>query len=87
MDGQKQSYYINIQSNEIFTGPFEGKWDYKIEATESEVNCLKRLINQMMKQIGKVIFGRTFLILVININLRIGSMTSENYGSIPCFMT
>ncbi|WHY03308.1 hydrolase [Neobacillus sp. DY30] len=46
MDGQKQSYYINIQSNEIFTGPYDGKWDYKIEATESEVNFLKRLINR-----------------------------------------
>lgn len=46
MDGQKQSYYINIQSNEILTGPYEGEWDYKIEATESQVNFLERLFNR-----------------------------------------
>jgi hypothetical protein len=43
MDGQKQSYYINIQSNEIFRGPHEGEWNFKIEATESQVNALERL--------------------------------------------
>lgn len=47
MDEQKQSYYINIQSNEIFTGPYEGEWDFKIEATESQINFLERLFNRM----------------------------------------
>ncbi|MEH7115217.1 hydrolase [Neobacillus niacini] len=46
MDEQKQSYYINIQSNEIFRGPFDGEWNFKIEATESQVNVLERLFDR-----------------------------------------
>jgi hypothetical protein len=77
MDGQNQSYYINIQSNEIFRRPDEGEWNFKIEATESQVYVLERLLNTMMKQIGKAIFDHTSHILSIIISLKIGNMTSE----------
>ena len=46
MDGQKQSYYINIQSNDIFREPYEGEWNFKIEATESQVHVLERLFDR-----------------------------------------
>ena len=46
MEEQKYSYYVNIQSNEIFRGPFDGEWDFKIEATASQVAVLERLFDR-----------------------------------------
>lgn len=46
MNEQKHSYYINIQSQEIFRGPFDGEWDFKIEATESQVAVIERLFDR-----------------------------------------
>ena len=46
MDEQKHSYYINIQSHEIFSAPNGEEWDFKIEATKREVGVLERLFNK-----------------------------------------
>ncbi|WHY84067.1 hydrolase [Neobacillus novalis] len=46
MGEQKQSYYVNIQSHAILRDPFEGEWDVKIEATESQLAVLERLFDQ-----------------------------------------
>jgi hypothetical protein len=46
MNEPKQSYFINIQSHEIFSEPDGAEWDFKIKATESQVAVLQRLFDQ-----------------------------------------
>ncbi|TDK64016.1 hydrolase [Bacillus salipaludis] len=46
MEQQKQSYYINIQSHEIAREPFELEWDFKVEATDSQIKSLKQLFDE-----------------------------------------
>jgi hypothetical protein len=43
---EKHSYFINIQSHEIFGEPNGGGWDFKINATESQVAVLERLFDK-----------------------------------------
>lgn len=43
---EKRSYFINIQSHEIFAEPNGGEWDFKINATESQVAVLERLFDK-----------------------------------------
>ncbi|WP_160723669.1 hydrolase [Bacillus sp. USDA818B3_A] len=42
----RQSYYINIQSHEIFSEPNVEEWDFKIEATTSQAAVLERLFDK-----------------------------------------
>ncbi|MEY2196184.1 hydrolase [Neobacillus sp. BF23-41] len=46
MDEPKHSYFINIQSHEIFSEPNGVEWDFKIDATESQVAVLERLFDK-----------------------------------------
>ncbi|MEH7418419.1 hydrolase [Neobacillus drentensis] len=46
MEESKQSYYLNIQSHEIFSEPDGVEWDFKIEATSSQLAVLERLFDQ-----------------------------------------
>ncbi|MEH7118365.1 hydrolase [Neobacillus vireti] len=46
MEGPKHSYYINIQSHEIFNEPNGVEWDFKIEATPSQLAVLERLFDE-----------------------------------------
>ncbi|AZU64294.1 hydrolase [Neobacillus mesonae] len=46
MEQPKQSYYINIQSHEIAWDPFISDWDFKIEATDSQIADLKQLFDE-----------------------------------------
>jgi hypothetical protein len=46
MEEPKHSYYINIQSHEIFSEPDGGEWDFKIEATSSQLAVLERLFDK-----------------------------------------
>ena len=43
---EKHSYFINIQSHDIFTEPNVEEWDFKINATESQVAVLERLFDK-----------------------------------------
>jgi len=46
MDDSKHSYYINIQSHELFSEPYGAEWDFKIEATASQAAVLERLFDK-----------------------------------------
>ncbi len=46
MDEQKYSYYVNIQSHGIYSEPNEAEWDFKINATESQVALLERMFDK-----------------------------------------
>ncbi|PFP27625.1 hydrolase [Bacillus sp. AFS073361] len=46
MNELKHSYYINIQSHEIFSEPDGSEWDFRIEATDKEVAVLERLFDK-----------------------------------------
>jgi len=46
MEEPKNSYYINIQSHEIFSQPDGVEWDFKIEATSSQLSVLERLFDK-----------------------------------------
>ena len=46
MEEPKNSYYINIQSHEIFSQPDGVEWDFKIEATSSQLSALERLFDK-----------------------------------------
>ena len=46
MKEPKYSYYINIQSHEIFSEPLGAEWDFKIEATTSQLAVLERLFDK-----------------------------------------
>ena len=46
MNELKHSYYINIQSHEIFSEPDGLEWDFRIEATDKEVAVLERLFDK-----------------------------------------
>lgn len=45
MDDNKQTYYISIGPGEILTVPNASPWQFKIEATQSEIKQLRRLFN------------------------------------------
>ncbi|PLS09675.1 hydrolase [Neobacillus cucumis] len=46
MEEQKHSYYINIQSHEVFSEPDGVEWDFKIEATPSQLAVLERMFDK-----------------------------------------
>jgi hypothetical protein len=46
MDEPKHSYFINIQSHEIISESNGVEWDFKINATESQVAVLERLFDK-----------------------------------------
>lgn len=49
MEEPKQSYYVNIQTHEILMDPNQLEWDFKIEATDSQITELRHLFDENYK--------------------------------------
>lgn len=45
MDSEKQTYYISIGAGEIFSTPGVSPWQFKISATDKEIQQLRQIFN------------------------------------------
>ncbi|WP_326569855.1 hydrolase [Bacillus niameyensis] len=45
MDSEKQTYYISIGAGEIFSTPSASPWQFKISATDKEIQQLRQIFN------------------------------------------